>query len=61
MSYSWYEYVGVDANGTRRVFGFGPAPDVAETECKRAALEYVGRRPDTGPLDKWTFENDRNY
>lgn len=51
-----YRFVGLDAHGVIRVYGDGPTSDVAETECKKAALEYVGRRRDTGPLDRWTFE-----
>ena len=51
----FFEYVGKDASGTPRVFGCShqSATEAAE-ECKAAILEYVRRRPDTGPLDKWT-------
>lgn len=52
-------FVGFEPDGTRRVFGTGSSPDIAETRCKEAAADYVGRRPDTGPLDRWTFERDR--
>jgi hypothetical protein len=51
-----HEFVGKDANGIPRVYGNGPTPDVAESECRKAMMEYVGRRPDTGPLDKWSLE-----
>lgn len=54
-AYSSHEYIAKDANGISRCFGAGPTADVAETECKKAALEYTRRRPDTGPLSKWTF------
>lgn len=51
-----YEFVGKDANGIPRVFGAGPNADIAETDCVEAAREYVRRRPETGPLENWTFE-----
>lgn len=49
-------FIGKDANGVPRVYGDGPTADIAETECRQAAAEYVRRRPDTGPLDSWTIE-----
>ncbi len=49
------QMTGYDANGIRRVWGEGPTLDIAETRCKDAALDYVQRRRDTGPLSAWTF------
>ena len=51
-----HEYTGHDGNGIPRCFGSGPTPDVAETECRKAIVEYVDRRPDTGPVSCWTLE-----
>ena len=45
---------GYDTNGIRRVFGLGETRNVAETECKRAILEYIRERPDTGPAAQWS-------
>ena len=53
-----HHIVGYDANGIPRVFGQHNNIDVAETFCKKTAAEYVKRRPDTGPLDKWIFINE---
>ena len=41
---------GYDANGIRRVWA------ISDCEAQIAAMEYVTHRPDTGPLDKWTFK-----
>lgn len=49
-------YVGHDANGVPRVWGEGPTFEIAESRCKDEALTYLRRRPDTGPLAKWTFK-----
>lgn len=52
---------GFDANGIPRVFGeHETSLDVAETRAKETAVEYVRRRRDTGPLDRWTFERGGN-
>jgi len=49
---------GYDCNGIPRVYGEHSNLDVAETMCKEEAIEYVKRRPDTGPLSKWIFMNE---
>jgi hypothetical protein len=51
-------WIGKDANGISRVFGEHDNPDVAETMCREEAISYVRRRPDTGPLDRWTIRVD---
>ncbi len=50
------EFIGKDGNGIPRVWGAGPSPDIAETECRIKILEYVSERPDTGPVSSWTVE-----
>lgn len=47
----WYD--GLDPKGFPRVYGVGPTNDVAETECSEAIIEYLLRRPDMGPVDRW--------
>ena len=39
-------YIGFDGNGIQRVWGEHENADVAETECRRAMLEYCQRRRD---------------
>lgn len=51
-----HEMHGIDANGIPRVYGTGPTRDVAETECRQAVIEYVRRRPETGPVAAWRVE-----
>ena len=52
---AFYEYVGKDPAGVPRVFGCShESATTAAEECKTAILEYLRRRPDTGPADKWT-------
>jgi len=53
---SHHEFIGKDAGGLPRCFGYGPTQDVAESECRKSILEYVMRRPDTGPVSSWTLE-----
>lgn len=53
---AYHEFVAKDPNGIPRCFGYGPAADVAETECRKSILEYVAKRPSEGPVDKWTIE-----
>ncbi len=48
-------YTGFDPNGIARVYCDDASADLAETQCKEEAANYVRRRPDTGPLDQWTF------
>ena len=48
MSY-FERVVGKDSKGHPRVY----APTTGEAHIE--AMDYVKRRPDTGPLDKWTF------
>jgi hypothetical protein len=56
MAKDTYRYYGRDPSGYARVWGDGPTPDVAETECCKAVREYVARRPDMGPVANWTVE-----
>jgi|RhiMetdeSRZDD1v2_1073273.scaffolds.fasta_scaffold1367449_1 hypothetical protein len=46
---------GFDPKGIRRVYGEGQTASEAEAECRSAALDYIRRRPGTGPLADWTF------
>jgi hypothetical protein len=46
---------GLDPNGIRRVFGYADMEEDARREAMFAAAEYVERRPDTKPLEKWNF------
>jgi hypothetical protein len=48
-------YEGFDPKGVKRVYGEGRTAPEAEAECHNAALDYVCKRPDTGPLADWTF------
>lgn len=50
------EWLGFDANGIRRVYACHENGEIAETQAREEALAYLQRRPDTGPLDRWTFE-----
>lgn len=50
---------GYDAAGLPRVWGEHETADVAETRCRDEAAAYVRRRPDTGPLAKWTFHTEQ--
>ena len=52
---------GIDPNGIPRVFGEHSSFDIAETWAREEAAVYVQRRPDTGPLDRWTFETRGAY
>ena len=51
-------FTGFDPNGIARVYGEHSSADVAETMCKEEAMNYVRRRPDTGPLDRWAFTHN---
>jgi hypothetical protein len=53
-----FRYVGYDPNGVKRVYGEGQSEQTACHSCKEAAMDYVSRRRDTGPLDRWTFKDD---
>ena len=53
--HAYHEYAGVDRTGLPRCYGTGPTADVAETECWKAIVEYISRRPDTGPVGRWTL------
>lgn len=46
---------GYDPNNIRRVWGDGPSYEIAQTEAIEAAKEYIARRPDTGPIEDWSF------
>jgi hypothetical protein len=48
-------FIGFDGNSIARVYGEHPDMGVAETVCREEAAAYVRRRPDTGPLSRWTF------
>lgn len=52
------EWAGYDARGVPRVWGAGVSHDIAETQARAAAVEYLKRGPavaHAGPLDAWTF------
>lgn len=51
-----YRFVGKDAHGIHRVFATANTETEAVAECYEAAIEYVGRHPDTGPLSGWRIE-----
>ncbi len=48
-------YTGYDQNSIARVYGYGNSQDEAKKQVRLAAQAYVRQRPDTAPLDKWTF------
>jgi hypothetical protein len=50
------QYIGYDSSGIARVYGTHDNADLAESMCKDEAMEYIKHRPDTGPLDKWSFK-----
>lgn len=52
------KFIGIDAQGRRRVFGTAVNSDIAETRCRHAAIEYVKDRPDTGPLSAWIIQRE---
>ena len=52
-------YSGYDADGIRRVWAEHDNPDIAETACREEAEAYVRRRPDTGPLARWSYTHDK--
>ena len=52
-----YRYVGT-VDGLPRVWGCGDTPDEAYRACVTAVMNYLVRRPDTGPLSKWLIEEE---
>lgn len=54
-----FRYEGYDAHGVKRVYGEDKFDQTALGFCKEKAADYVKRRPDTGPLDLWRFEEAR--
>ena len=52
-------FTGFDANSIARVYAEHDNTDVAETMCLDEAVAYVRRRPDTGPLSRWSFTHDK--
>lgn len=56
MADNIWRCTGYDANGIRRCFGDGIWKDESFDQCVAEAMEYVRGRPDTGPLDKWTYK-----
>ena len=55
-----FEFVGRDGSGVPRCFGRGPTPYTAVIECRKAIVEYVRQRPDTGPVGDWTLAKTTN-
>lgn len=51
-------FIGIDPQGTPRVWAEHQSQDVAETMCREEAINYVRRRRDTGPLAGWTIKAD---
>lgn len=51
-------FTGYDSDGIARVYADHSNYDVAQTMCHEEALIYVRRRPDTGPLSKWSFTSN---
>jgi len=51
-----YMYIGSDPNGVPRVYGHDITEAGALVQAREAAREYMRVRPDTGPLQKWTFD-----
>jgi hypothetical protein len=49
---------GYDVNGVPRVYGENDTVEAALKACTEEAMDYVRKRPDTGPLDKWLFIDD---
>lgn len=46
-------YIGTDKNSIPRVWGEGKTADIAETRCRLEVIEYIRRRPETGPVTSW--------
>jgi hypothetical protein len=42
---------GYDVNGVPRVYGENDTVEAALKACTEEAMDYVRKRPDTGPLD----------
>ena len=42
-----------DPKGVRRVYGYGRTAENAAAQTAKAVLEYVKKRPDTGPMAEW--------
>src|SRR3990167_8664190 len=53
-------YNGYDPSGIRRVWGQDEYEQTALGFAKEEASDYVRRRPDTAPLDQWTFKRETN-
>lgn len=51
-----YYVDGYDPNGVRRVWGYCLCETGAMDQARRAASEYVVRRPDTRPVTNWGFK-----
>ena len=49
-------YVGFSPDGARRVYGQDQDSSRAMAQAFKAAREYLMRRPDCGPLEKWNFQ-----
>jgi len=58
-----FAIVGFAPDGTRRTWGSGKTEEAAMFEVKEATAEYLLRRRDLGPMDKWTFKpaTDADY
>lgn len=50
---------GYDPQGVPRVYANDDFWQTALAFCKEEAASYVQRRPDTGPLDQWRFQDDQ--
>lgn len=51
-----YKLVGFDPSGVRRVWACDYTESGAREQCEQDVVEYIRGRPDTGPLNKWTFQ-----
>ena len=49
-------YIGYDPNGIKRVFGHGNTHTEALKETIEAAIDYITKRPDTGPFGEWDYK-----
>ena len=52
-----YWYVGL-LEGFPRTWGAGNTPSEAYNQCVASTLNYIIKRPDSGPLSKWQIERE---
>ena len=59
ISVTAYDKTGQDICYGRNVVDGKEAPEaVAEENARRLAADYISRRPESGPIEAWTFKQD---